>query len=93
VDVADQNPKLVDNVRQAAATFRGANPMPKQIDSQDRDPWADCDGHLQDLRRAYPAGPPTDVRVRPMRTVTWRPLAAGLMTSPAALCAALGEAA
>ena len=67
--------------------------MPKQIDSQDRDPWADCDGHLEDLRRAYPSGPPTDVRVRPMCAVTWRPLAPGLITSPGALCAALGEAA
>ena len=67
--------------------------MPKQIDGYDRDPWADCDGHLADLRRAHPAGAPTDVRVRPMRAVVWRPLAAGLITSPAALCAAEGDAA
>lgn len=67
--------------------------MPKQIDGQDQDPWADCDGHLADLRRAYPAGPPADVCVRPMRTLVWRPIAAGLITSPAALCAAQGDAA
>jgi len=67
--------------------------MPKQIDSDDRDPSADCDRHLADLRRAHPAGPPADVQVRPMRTVAWRPLALGLITSSAALCAELGEAA
>jgi hypothetical protein len=67
--------------------------MPKQIDREDRPPWADCDGHLADLRRAYPDGPPTDVRVRPMPAFVWRPLAVGLVTSPAALCAAEGDAA
>jgi len=67
--------------------------MRKQIDSPDRDPSADCDRHLADLRRAHPAGPPADVLVRPMRILVWRPLALGLMTSPAALCAADGEAA